>query len=126
MAEPTSDAVGELADRRRPARAWTTPKPTQTGLVVTSRSVRIWAAEVGRQLAPLAGDAGERHDVDEAAAQPRDGLHARRRGGRRHELDQVEAGRLGLGAQRLGLLVRQVGDDHAVDAGVDRRRARRP
>ncbi len=77
--------------------------------------------EVGRQLAAGARHAGQRDHVDETPAQPRDGLHPGRRGGRRHHVHHVEAGRLRLGPQRLGLLVGQVGHDHAVGARLDGR-----
>src|SRR5919204_5630469 len=69
--------------------------------------------EVFGKVAALAGDAGQRDEIDEASRQARDGPDAPGGRGRRHELDDVEARGFGLRAQRLGLLPRQGGHQHA-------------
>jgi hypothetical protein len=76
--------------------------------------------QLGGQPRALPGDPGERDHVDEAEAGAGDAAHPLRRGRRGHQMDQVEAGRDGLGAQRLRFLGRQVGDDDAVDARLHR------
>ena len=109
--------LGAGGDRRAPASAVRTPKPTATGSLVW-RLMRATAAcdlaDVGRGRA---GDAGDRDVIDKAR-----GVREHRRqplvvGGRRGEPDEVQPGLQRRQAKLLVLLGRQIDHDQAVDAG---------
>src|SRR5262249_24662085 len=72
------DAVGEPANGRRLLGARHAKADTERLRRHQSERADL-RIEILRQLAPLAGDPGERDDVDEAARQPRDRLYAGRR-----------------------------------------------
>lgn len=77
------------------------------------------------QLASCAGDAGERHAVDEPAGERGNASNTFIRGRRSNEEDQVESVFAAGGVTLLRFFRRQVGDDQSIRASGAMSRARR-
>ncbi len=110
--------VGDLRDRRPPARGVRMPKPTATGRSVWRFRRATAAATLGVGGRARAGDAGDRDVVDEArrcCAAPSAGAASSVVGVARRMRSSPASQR--RQAQLLVLLRRQVDDDQAVDAG---------
>ena len=99
------------------------PKPTATGTSASALVAGDELGERGRELRPLAGRADGRDDVDEAAGGGADPRPALGRGRRRQQRHQRQPGRVEGGADVLGLVERQVGDDRPGGPGGPRQPA---
>ena len=92
------------------------PNPTASGKPVAPRTRSTNAARSGGSCVPRAGDARQRHQVDEARRVADHRGDAFRGGGRRQQEDQRQAVRPARGFEFAGFFGRQVGHDEAVGA----------